>query len=104
MFCFCLVFAMPLCTSVYMCLMVTCWERAGLLALVLWCLSEFITFPLVSWVRCGTCIDSRSLLPYLSRNSHRVRSPTHRRAIKEESKVANCDWVEHQAQACLSLR
>ena len=31
---FCLVFAMPLCTSVYMCFVVTCWERADLLALV----------------------------------------------------------------------
>ena len=30
---FCLVFAMPLCASVYMCLVVTCWERTGLLAL-----------------------------------------------------------------------
>ena len=34
MFFFCLVFAMPLCASVYMCLVVTCWERADLLALV----------------------------------------------------------------------
>ena len=31
---FCLVFAMSLCTSVYMCFVVTCWERADLLALV----------------------------------------------------------------------
>ena len=31
---FCLVFAMPLCASVYMCLVVTCWERADLSALV----------------------------------------------------------------------
>ena len=31
---FCLVFAMPLCASVYMCLVVTCWDRAALLALV----------------------------------------------------------------------
>ena len=31
---FCLVFPMPLCTSVYMCFVVTCWERADLLALV----------------------------------------------------------------------
>ena len=30
----CLVFAMHLCASVYMCLVVTCWERAVLLALV----------------------------------------------------------------------
>ena len=33
----------------------------------------------------------------LNRNHHRARSPTHRRAIKEESKVANRDWVDHQA-------
>ena len=31
---FCLVFAMPMCASFYMCLVVTCWERADLLALV----------------------------------------------------------------------
>ena len=31
---FCLVFPMPLCASVYMCLVITCWERADLLALV----------------------------------------------------------------------
>ena len=30
----CLVFAMPLYASVYMCLVVTCWERADPLALV----------------------------------------------------------------------
>ena len=34
MFFFCLVFNMLLCASVYMCLVVTCWERADLLALV----------------------------------------------------------------------
>ena len=37
----------------------------------------------------------------LSRNRHRVWSPTHRRAIKEESKVANRDWVDHQACSLL---
>ena len=31
---FCLVFAMPLGASVYMCFVVTCWERDDLLALV----------------------------------------------------------------------
>ena len=31
---FCLVFAISLCTSVYMCFVVACWERADLLALV----------------------------------------------------------------------
>ena len=34
MFFFCLTFAMPLCAFFYMCLVVTCWERADLLALV----------------------------------------------------------------------
>ena len=34
MFFFRLVFAMPLSASVYTCLVVTCWERADLLALV----------------------------------------------------------------------
>ena len=33
-FLFCLVFAMSLCAFVYMCFVVTCWERADLLALV----------------------------------------------------------------------
>ena len=33
-FFFCLVFAMSLCASVYMCFVVTCWERADLLAVV----------------------------------------------------------------------
>ena len=43
-----------LCTSVCMCFVVTCWERADLLALVCGVFCEFVTFPLVSWVRCGT--------------------------------------------------
>ena len=52
---FCFVFAMSLCASVYMCLVVTCWEKADLLAFV--CSNcEFVTFPLVSWVRCGTSL------------------------------------------------
>ena len=33
----------------------------------------------------------------LSRNRHRIWSPTYRRATKEESKVANLDWVDHHA-------
>ena len=39
---------------IYMCFVVTCWERADLLALVCGVCCEFVTFPLVSWVRCGT--------------------------------------------------
>ena len=44
MFLFCLVFAMSLCASVYMCFVVTCWERADLLALVCGVYCEFVTF------------------------------------------------------------
>ena len=42
---FCLVFVMPLYASVYLCLVVTSW----LSFVVSNC--EFVTFPLVSWVR-----------------------------------------------------
>ena len=49
MFLFCLVFTLSLCASVYMCFVVTCWERADLLALVCGVYCEFVTFPLVSW-------------------------------------------------------
>ena len=45
-FLFCLVFAMSLCASVYMCFVVTCWERADLLALVCGVYCEFVNFPL----------------------------------------------------------
>ena len=54
MFLFCLVFAMSLHGSVYMCFVVTFWERADLLALVCRVYCKFITFTLVSWVSCGT--------------------------------------------------
>ena len=50
--CFCS--AMSLSASVYMCFVVTCWERADLFALVCCVCSEFVTFPLVCLVRCGT--------------------------------------------------
>ena len=51
---FCLVFAMLLCASVYMCLVVIVGK--GLTSWLSFVVSncEFVTFPLVSWVRCGT--------------------------------------------------
>ena len=56
---FCLVSAMPLCTSVYMYLVVTCWERADLGAR-LWGLS--LSLSLSHWYpESGVvldCIDS----------------------------------------------
>ena len=51
---FCLVFAMPFWASVYMCLVVTCWERADLLALVCGVQLWIYHFSLVSWVGWGT--------------------------------------------------
>ena len=44
MFLFCLVFAMSLCVYVYMCFVVTCWERAVPLALVCDVYCDFVTF------------------------------------------------------------
>ena len=56
---FYLVFVMPLCTSVYLYLVVTYWERSGLFVLARVSHCKFVTFPLVSWVRCGSLfIDS----------------------------------------------
>ena len=49
-----IVFVLSLCASVCMCFVVTCWEKADLLALVCGVYCEFVTFPLVSRVRCGT--------------------------------------------------
>ena len=48
---FCLVFAMPLCASV-MCALWSPAENSWLSFVVYNC--EFVTFELVSWVRCGT--------------------------------------------------
>ena len=48
---FCLVFVMPLCASVYLCP-----AGKGLTSWLSFVVSncEFVTFPLVFWVRCGT--------------------------------------------------
>ena len=43
---FCLVVAMSLYVSVYMCFVVTCWEMADLLAIVCGVCCEFVTFPI----------------------------------------------------------
>ena len=51
---FCLVFLMLSCASGYYCLVVTFWAMADLLALVCDVYCEFVTFLLLSWVRCGT--------------------------------------------------
>ena len=49
MFLFCLVFAMSLCASVYMCFVVTCWERADLLALVCGVYIVTVSLSLSHW-------------------------------------------------------
>ena len=57
---FCLVFATSLCTSVYMCFVVTCWESADLFGSRLWCLTVSLSLSL--WypgsVVVLDCIDS----------------------------------------------
>ena len=54
--CFCSVlYLLCLCARLFdLCFVVTCLERADLLALVCGVCCEFVTFPLVSWVRYGT--------------------------------------------------
>ena len=53
--CFCSVLCLLClcCASVYICFVVTCWENADLLASFEVSNCAFVTFPLVSWVRCG---------------------------------------------------
>ena len=51
---FCLVFAMSLCTSVYMCFVVPAGKGPTSCLSFVMSICEFFTFPLVSWVRCGT--------------------------------------------------
>ena len=50
---FCLVFAMSLCGSVYLCFVLPAGK--GLTSWLSFVVSncEFVNFPLVSWVRCG---------------------------------------------------
>ena len=59
-FFFCLVFAMPLCAFVYMCIVVTCCERAERLGSRLWCLT--VSLSLSHWYPGSgvvlNCIDS----------------------------------------------
>ena len=55
MFLFCLVFALSLCARLFICAL---WSPAGkwLTSWLSFVVSncEFVTLPLVSWVRCGT--------------------------------------------------
>ena len=66
MFLFCLVFTMSLCVSVYMCFVVTCWERVtSWLSFVV----SAVSLSLSHWYPGSgvvlDCIDSWSLHPYL---------------------------------------
>ena len=54
MFLFCLVFAMSLYASVYMCFVVTSWERADLLALVLFDLFLYVPSTIFQLYRDGS--------------------------------------------------
>ena len=66
MFLFCLMFAMSLCASVYMCFVVTCWERADLLALVCGVYLSVCNFPIGILGRVWYLIVSMILAPLLT--------------------------------------
>ena len=57
MFLFCLVFVVSLCASVYMCFVVTCWEKGWPLGSRLWCLTASLSRShLYPWS--GVVLDS----------------------------------------------
>ena len=79
MFLFCLVFAMSLCASVYMCFVVTCWERADLLALVCGVFCEYVTFPVgilgqVWYIYLIVSIPYLCTLTYFYRDEEQIES------------------------------
>ena len=49
MFLFCLVFVMSLCASVYMCFVVTCWERAEFFSLSHWYLGSGVVIDCIDF-------------------------------------------------------
>ena len=70
----CLSFVMLSCAYVYWCLVVTCWERADLLATFVMSNCEVVTFPLVAWVRCGACLYQFLILPFFLLCGHPHKS------------------------------
>ena len=70
---FCLVFVMPLCASVYLGLVATCWERLNSWLSFVVSNCEFVTFALVSWVRCGTWLYRFLIFAPLITLSHPVK-------------------------------
>ena len=65
--------------SVYMCFVVTCWERADLLALVCGVFCEFVTFPLVSWVMWYLIVSIPDLCTITYFFFHACSAPFHAR-------------------------
>ena len=66
---FCLMFAMLLCTSLYMCLVVTCWERADHLSLI--CGVHLLTLNLFIKVSKGAKIRNRyNQVPHLTQDTN----------------------------------
>ena len=95
--CFCFVLCLLfLCASVYMCFVVTCWEGADLLALVCGVCCEFVTFPLVSWVRCGTWLYRFLIFaPLLTLTLYLIETPFNvsaNRADPDQAALVRAAW------------
>ena len=91
---FCLLFGMPLCASVYFCLVaLTSW----LSYFVSYC--EFVTFPLVSWIRYGTWLYRflifAPLLTLLECKTEKRNSQREQGHPVEQTRsvFCTCDWV-----------
>ena len=96
---FCIVCVNPLCASVYLCLVVTCWERADLLVPFVVYNCEFVTFPLVSRVRCGNSFTPLlTKYPWLAKMRLVVVFPCHTLFLFKKHFL--CDNVQQQRRNC----
>ena len=86
--CVCCVFV-----RVCMCFVVTCWERADLLALVCGVCCEFVTFPLVPWVRCGTWLYRFLIFAPLFTLDIRHCPNLHTKIAQLACRLPNLQWI-----------
>ena len=80
-----------------MCFVVTCWERADLLALVCGVFCEFVTFPLVSWVRCGTWLYRFLIFAPLLTSPSSTNREKFKKIERSDRLLHPEDWKKNQS-------